>query len=589
MSSIKTDQLCRVLLVEDDASEALIFESWLKKNKRVEYQITHKQRLDGALLWLENQTVDIIVLDLTLPDSIGTSSVQTLRTKYKNIPVVVMSGQKDENIALSTVKTGAQDYLVKDDTTPEVLHRAIFNSIERNKIEQRLSFLAKFDHLTQIPNRNSFFEAVESSLIACKSENGFGPAVIQLELDGFKNVNGMYGHEVGDKLLIEVASRIIACVGDVDTVARVGGDEFALLLQNVPDKNSVIKTIDKIKKSLSAPISDGNISLNIATRMGVSMFPDGGTTSTLLVQNADYAACELGENLLNQVRFYDAGMRIKQQRQERLKRDLSSALENEEFFILYQPIVDSSTKAVKAFEALLRWNHPTLGLVSPLEFIDVLELSGDIVEVGAWILDTSCKQLKGWMSEKSDALCLAVNVSPKQLQDKSFAKTVQNTLEKYEIPAGCLEIEITEHLLMQSTHDSMAVFKELTDLGVRFSMDDFGTGYSQLRYLIDFPIDTLKIDRSIISALDTTKGQTITKMLLAMSKELKLQVVAEGIEESYQSDFLKENNCDLMQGFYFSKPISSADAKKLVDDRNSIKKHVELLETNKTGATTTSV
>ena len=169
------------------------------------------------MLWLENQTVDIIVLDLTLPDSIGTSSVQTLRTKYKNIPVVVMSGQKDENIALSTVKTGAQDYLVKDDTTPEVLHRAIFNSIERNKIEQRLSFLAKFDHLTQIPNRNSFFEAVESSLIACKSENGFGPAVIQLELDGFKNVNGMYGHEVGDKLLIEVASRIIACVGDVDT------------------------------------------------------------------------------------------------------------------------------------------------------------------------------------------------------------------------------------------------------------------------------------------------------------------------------------------------------------------------------------
>ena len=588
-SNKEAAQVCRVLLVEDDASEALIFETWLKKNDRVVYELTHKQRLENALLWLENETVDIIVLDLTLPDSIGTSSIHALRTKCKNIPVVVMSGQKDEHIALATVKTGAQDYLVKDDTTPEVLHRTLFNSIERNKTEQRLSFLAKFDHLTQIPNRNSFFEAIEACLTVSNSgESAFGPAVIQLELDGFRNVNGMYGHEVGDKLLVEVASRLISCVGVNDTVARVGGDEFAILLQKVPDKNFVVSTIEKIKETISLPISYQNFNLNVVTRMGVAMFPDGGTTSTVLVQNADYAACEIEETSSNQVRFYDAGMRIKQQRQERLKRDLNSALIKDEFFILYQPIVESSTKKIKGFEALLRWNHPTLGLVSPLEFIDVLELSGDIVDVGAWILDESCKQLNNWMKSDCLDLFLAVNVSPKQLQDKSFAMTVQDTLQKYSIPAKCLEIEITEHLLMKSTQDSLAVFQTLTDLGVRFSMDDFGTGYSQLRYLIDFPIDTLKIDRSIVSALDTTKGQTITKMLLAMSKELKLRVVAEGIEKTDQSKFLKEYNCDLMQGFYFSKPVSSIEAKKLIEKENSDNK-TEFVETPKSKSKTTSV
>lgn len=556
-NSNQKEELCRVLLVEDDSSEALIFESWLKKINQVDYKVIHKQRLADALLFLESESADIVVLDLSLPDSMGADGVEKVRSNFKNTPVIVMSGQKDENLAFSTVKTGAQDYLVKDDTTPELLHRSIHYAIHRNQTEKRLSFLAEFDHLTKIPNRTTFFESVKQSLLNCNQETILGPAVLLVDLNDFKNVNGMYGHRIGDELLTELASRLMSCVKKHDLVARVGGDEFAILLNEVPDRAYVNDIAGKIFKKMIDPVEFEKVSIVPTLSIGASLFPDGGTDVTDLVQNANYATYEWDDSSVNQIRFYDAGMRIKQQRTERLKRDLKYALQNQEFFIQYQPILDVKSNQIRGFESLLRWRHPVLGIVSPMEFIDVLEISGDIVDVGAWVLDESCSQFIEWEKKSKEPLFLAVNVSPRQIQDSGFKKMVEDTLVKWKINPAKLELEITENLLMKSTNESSKALMALVELGVSFSMDDFGTGYSQLRYLIDFPISTLKIDRSIISALDTEQGKTITKMLLAMSKELNVRVVAEGIEEKSQAHFLLENDCDLVQGFLFSKPVDA--------------------------------
>lgn len=258
----------------------------------------------------------------------------------------------------------------------------------------------------------------------------------------------------------------------------------------------------------------------------------------------------------NRASFYDDNLRAEHERKKTLNADLQRAIDNDEFFAVYQPIMDGSSNRIKAFEALIRWQHPTLGLIYPIEFIDLLEHTGLIVKVGEWILRQSCLQLKAWQTLFDPSLQMAINVSPRQFQDEGFREKVADALVCAKLNPGDLELEITENLLMNDINKAVATLEHLKEMGVVISMDDFGTGYSQFLYLIDFPIDILKIDRSIVSALGTQKGETITKTLLTMAQGLDLIVVAEGIENTVQQSFLVDNLCDRLQGYFFAKPMN---------------------------------
>lgn len=449
---------------------------------------------------------------------------------------------------------------VKNDMGETTNYVAVFSDITTRKLaEERLNYLANHDALTGLPNRILFLERLALAL-AHAHRNHKMAAVMFFDLDRFKIVNDTLGHASGDELLQEVAKRVSCCLREDDTVARQGGDEFTVILEGLGDERDVAPIAQKIIDALAKPVDLGGQEVFVTASIGISVYPNDGSDAQTLVKNADaamYRAKDLGKN---NYQFFKAEMNTRAFERLTLENNLRRALERNEFELHYQPQVDLSTGQVVGAEALIRWRHPELGLVSPDRFVPIAEETGMILPIGEWVLRTACVQNKAWQDAGLPHLHVAVNLSGRQFKQKNLIAMIELILAETGLGAEHLELEITESVIMDQAAETIAAIGDMRMLGLRLSIDDFGTGYSSLSYLKRFPIDNLKIDRSFVRDITTDQDDAaIVKAVIALAHSLKLMVIAEGVETAAQFDFLREQGCDEIQGYYFSRPLEVAE------------------------------
>jgi diguanylate cyclase (GGDEF)-like protein len=419
---------------------------------------------------------------------------------------------------------------------------------------------ALYDPLTGLSNRSLLINRLEQSLGRARRSMGETFGVLFLDLDRFKNVNDTMGHITGDKLLEGVAQRLQACVRPGDTAARIGGDEFVVLLEHMTDHPMAKQVAERIETSLSHPFEIQGQDIYMSASIGIVIASGDYKSPEDVLRDADiavYRAKALGRGC--HVTF-DQSMYQRTLALLELESDLRKALDRQEFFLQYQPIVSLDTGSLISLEALIRWKHPTQGIVSPGEFIPLAEETGLILPIGEWVLRKVCGQIARWRKTEGSAPIVAVNVSGQQLRQNSFPKIVKRILGEFGLPPDCIELEITESVLMENIEQANEVLSELREAGLRLSLDDFGTGYSSLSYLHRFPISKLKVDKSFVQRLGFDAGSSkIVKAIFQLARGLGLDVVAEGVETDQAAVRLKEMGCTLVQGFYFSKPIAAAD------------------------------
>ena len=548
-----------VLLVEDNLIDAQLVRRLLRRVTGSYYRITHVRTVNDAILSAEELTPDVILADLNLPDSRGTQTVTSLQTSYPDIPLVIVSAWEDEAISLRSVKAGAQDYLVKGHIDGANLHRVIRYAVERKRTELELVRLAHYDQLTSLPNRTMLRERVEHAL-ARAMRAGTGVATLVLDMDRFKEINDMLGHEIGDKLLIEVAQRIRASVRDQDTVARLGGDEFAVVLEGVSEAREVLPVIERIIDSLAEVTTIGGHEINSSTSVGIAMFPENGSNLSELLRAADLAMYQAKSSGRGRYQFFADAMQEEAQSRHALEWALRRAVERGEFQLVYQPQICLRTGMVIGVEALLRWMNPTRGLLTPYHFIAGLEEFGLINEVGEWVLQTACEQVRRWHAMDLEPMRIGVNVSAQQFEDPMLIDKIRSALKETKLPPEYLEIELTESCLMSDPGEAGALLRELREVGVRIAIDDFGTGYSSLTYLHDFPLNALKIDKNFVQSVESNdRGGPIANMIVGLGKNLGLDVIGEGVETEGQLEYLRNQGCDIAQGYLYARPEAPAE------------------------------
>ncbi|WP_143870517.1 EAL domain-containing protein [Catenovulum sediminis] len=430
---------------------------------------------------------------------------------------------------------------------------------ERMEFQANLHHLAFHDSLTNLPNRALFNDRLKSSLQTAKRYRQ-KIALLFFDIDHFKRINDSLGHEVGDLLLKQVSKKLQQRLRGSDTVARLGGDEFAVILNNVKDDESIRQTASEIIELINQPIKLAERELFITTSIGIAVYPADGDDSLTLLKNADVAMYRAKAQGRNAFMFYQQEMNAHAFELLTLESELHRALQQQEFCLQYQPKICLRTGKMTGVEALLRWQHPEKGMIAPDKFVPLLEESGLILPVGQWVIEQALKDYRFWQSHGLFNLNLAINLSPAQLKDLKFIETLQSALAKYKLPMQCVELEITEHTMMIHGENSFLLMEQLRQLGTHFSIDDFGTGYSSLAYLKKLPVETIKIDRSFIRDIGVeVEDEIIVKTVIAMAKSLGYQVVAEGVENLKQVDFLRALDCDVAQGFLFSRPLSALD------------------------------
>jgi diguanylate cyclase (GGDEF)-like protein/PAS domain S-box-containing protein len=420
---------------------------------------------------------------------------------------------------------------------------------------KQMTFSAQHDLLTGLPNRMLLNDRI-SQAIALAPRSNSKVAVLLLDLDGFKYVNDSLGHPLGDKLIRSIATRLVGCVRDADTVSRQGGDEFVILLSGLHNAEEATILSRRILKAVAEVHLIDHHDLHITTSIGVSIFPDDGRDAETLIKNADTAMYQAKDDGRQCYRFFKPAMNVRAVERQSVEESLRGAMKRHELTLQYQPKIDLATGAITGAEALLRWTHPTRGLVSPATFIPVAEDCGLILPIGAWVLRQACAQARLWLDEGLNLGAMAVNVSAMEFRDESFLYGLFEILAETGLDPEYLELELTESVLMKQVESSTSILQTLRDRGVKIAIDDFGTGYSSLSYLRKFSVDALKIDQSFVRQI-TTAGDdaVIVTTVINMARSLKLRVVAEGVETLREVEFLRARQCDEAQGFYFSRPV----------------------------------
>jgi len=429
---------------------------------------------------------------------------------------------------------------------------------ERETHAQRVEHLAYHDNLTDLPNR-AFFNQLLGRAIRQARRYGRRMALLFLDLDRFKNINDSLGHEAGDELLQEVARRLQRSVRESDIIARLGGDEFVVLLPEITGEAQVTPVSDKILAAVSKSFDLAGHEFRVTVSIGASMYPDDGEDEESLMKNADIAMYHAKEQGKNNFQFYSEQLNADSLERLALESSLRGALEREELKLHYQSKVDMAGR-VTGMEALLRWQHPDLGLIAPMQFIPLAEETGLIVPIGRWVLHTACCQNVAWQREGFPSLSMAVNLSARQFLDEGLLHDIRHVLEDTGMDPGLLELEITESMIMRDMPTTIRILKDLKAMGVRVAIDDFGTGYSSLSNLKQFPLDTIKINGSFIhDVAHSGEDKSLTEAVIAVGRSLSLTVVAEGVESEDQANFLRTHSCDQLQGFYINKPMPAEE------------------------------
>ena len=425
---------------------------------------------------------------------------------------------------------------------------------ERRQAEEVVKFAATHDPLTGLPNRALLAERVNRAVAQAKS-HGRGIAVLFIDLDRFKNINDALGHEAGDRLLQNVAGRLVRCVRRSDTVARQGGDEFVVLIEAFQGPRDLTQVAEKILAEVAGPMTVYGKEFQITASVGISTFPADGDDLRSLLKNADtamYRAKQQG----NAYQVYAEQMSAHSVERLELEAALRQALERDEMRLHYQPKVEARTGRITGIECLLRWHHPKLGIIQPDQLVPLAEETGLIVPIGKWVLRTACLQARAWAAQGLPWLCIAVNLSPRQFMSATLVDDLMGTITETGMNASLIEFEVTESVMMREPEEAVKLLRRLKAIGVRLTIDDFGTGYSSLAYLKRLPIDCVKIDASFVRGIPVdTSDVAITETVIAMSRSLGLRVIAEGVETPAQMSFLEARGCDEMQGYYFARPL----------------------------------
>jgi diguanylate cyclase (GGDEF)-like protein/PAS domain S-box-containing protein len=683
------DALGRVLLVEDNHGEARLLRELFRDERAPITELTHVETMGEAEKHLTDREVDIVLLDLGLPDATGLTAVRRTQAVAPRVPLVVLTGMDDEVLAAKAVQEGAQDYLVKGQIEVRPLMRALRYAIERKELEEalfvekeraqvtlscigeavvctdiagRITFLnimaekltgwslpeatgrpmieifrtqsattgtssetpaevatlqlrfmqlpstctlirrdgqeiaiqtsiaaihnragqnigsvivfrdvsearamarqiahsAEHDLLTGLPNRLLLIDRMSQGIITAQRHRT-QIAALFLDLDGFKHINDSLGHSVGDRLLQSIATRLVSCVGNSGTVGRQGGDEFIVLLSELQRPEDAGTMAIRILAAVAEAHCIDQHELHITTSIGVSVYPDDGSDADTLVKNAEAAMYQAKENGRQSFQFFKPAMNARAVERQSIEEDLRRALQRDEFALYYQPKINLATGKITGAEALVRWKHPTRGLIAPMQFIPIAEDCGLIVPLGKWVLQEACRQARAWVDAGLAPMRMAVNVSAVEFQDRSFLEGLFAILEETRLDPGSLELELTESVIMKRVESTTGILRTLRASGVRVAIDDFGTGYSSLSYLRKFPIDTLKIDQSFVRQIGTGGDDAvIVSAVISMARSLRMQVVAEGVEHQEELDFLRAQRCDDAQGYLFSKPVPAS-------------------------------
>lgn len=430
--------------------------------------------------------------------------------------------------------------------------------------EQRIAYMALHDFLTGLPNRYSLDSRLEIELNRAR-RLGSRASVLLIDLDNFKDVNDTFGHAVGDQLLVAVGQRLMQALRDIDSICRLGGDEFAVLQTDISSRKNAVHLAERLLRVFSESFKVGLQEIFTTASIGVSISNRDTTSKSEFMKQADLALYRAKNEGRNTYRFFEGDMDTEIKRRMSLAQDLHRAVERDEFFLVYQPQVGLIDRRIVGVEALLRWRHPKLGIVSPTEFIPITESTGRIDEVGEWVLRTACNQTKSWQNSNLPALPVSVNVSAIQLRDPQFVSKVSRILADAELEPRYLELELTEHVLLEAKESVERALDTLHALGVRISLDDFGRGYASLDYLRRYPLSKVKIDQSFVHDMGTNfKNATIVNAVINLAEKLDLQVIAEGVEPAHLLQQLIDEGCQEVQGFYFSRPVSAEEFEELL-------------------------
>jgi len=560
----------RVLLIEDNPGDVRLIREMLSEGEDGLFELDCVGRLSQGLEYLSAQTAGVVLLDLSLPDSYGFDTFLKVYAHSPKVPIIVLTGNDDQTVALSAVKTGAQDYLVKGKLDRELLLRSMQYSIERKRYQEQLEYQANYDALTGLPNRNLLHDRLRQSVYAQRFVRSIG--VVFLDIDHFKFVNDSLGHNTGDKLLQKVAERLLESVRDGDTVARLGGDEFILILNDQTGQEVIYRAMQRIISNITEPVEIDGQELLVTASAGISLYPQDGPDVETLLKNADAAMYRAKEKGRNNFQFYTAEMNRQVNERLKMESSLRRALERNELELYYQPRIRVADGALVGCEALLRWQHPELGLTLPERFIGLAEETGLIIPIGEWVIRTACARARTWQKDGAPPLSVSVNLSMRQFRQEALSSAVDDALRVSGLDPRLLEMELTESLVMQDTEAAIRVLERLREIGVKLSVDDFGTGHSSLSYLTRLPISALKIDQSFVQAIRGTgeSGEGIVaQAIISLGHNLNLKVVGEGVETAVQFDFLKRHSCDEVQGFHFGRPVPAAEFERLAFKRGS--------------------
>lgn len=441
---------------------------------------------------------------------------------------------------------------------------------ELNKVNENIKKLAYTDYLTELPNRTAMIEMLDNILLTLRKDEIIG--IMDIDIDNFKIINDTLGHSYGDELLIDVTHRLKKVLDENDYLARFGGDEFIILTQNLEDLSSYEEKIKKVRSVFAYPFILSTKEYFVTVSIGVAFAPKDGKTSQALIKNVDSAMYMAKANGKNTYAYFEQAFNQMLTDKIELQSELRRAIENDEFVLFYQAQMDISKKKIIGFEALIRWNHPLKGLLHPVDFIYLADESGLIVPIGKWAIKTACKQLKEWSDMGYTDITMAVNLSARQFKDKDFVRMIYEIIDETGVDPNRLELEITESIALDDLEYTIEVIKELNKIGVKFSLDDFGTGYSAMSYLKHLPISNVKIDKSFLDmVLEDSTDQKIIQAIINLAYNLNLQVIAEGVEQLEHEQLLKELNCNVAQGYLYSKPVPKDKAEELLNKKDFLK------------------
>ncbi|WP_051235233.1 GGDEF domain-containing response regulator [Marinimicrobium agarilyticum] len=548
------DRIVKILFIDREEGEYLLLADLLSKIHHTDYQLVWHDRLDGALPTIFGDDYDLILLDYYWGDETARDLLTAAKTQACTTPIVVMTSEMETEVDREAIRAGAADYLIKGQINTQLLERTLRYAIERKRTEQHLSRLAHYDTLTDIPNRILFRDRLEHAIRLADREQGQF-ALMFIDLNGFKQVNDNFGHDTGDTMIRVCAERLKECMRRSDSVARMGGDEFTLLLENTESTTDMAHVAEKIIERISSRYHIGGYEMSIGCSIGIAVYPDAGRDADSLLKSADMAMYQAKQQEDSSYRFFTEAMNKEVRLQLRMEADLRTAMKEQQLYLEYQPRIDLKTGEIVAMEALLRWDHPEKGVLDAKAFIRVAEDTGLINDIGYWVVERACLDLRMLQDECRLDLLMSVNLSVRQFRDEQLVHRLAATLKSLNVPGRNLEFELTEPSLMDNLELVSLCMRPLSHLGLTFSLDQFGSGFCSFLQLQRLPIRSVKIDSQFLSALNRNEeDQRLVRAMIHLAHNLDKTVIAESVETQAQRDWLVEAGCDQMQGYHFCGP-----------------------------------